>query len=222
MHIFSNLLISSKLPLRNGLVAINKLKDNILCLFVLDDEDRLAGTLTNGDIRRALIRGVELNDPIGFAMNKDFTSVSLQEASPSQIRKFRAKGIKILPCLDEEGRIIKIYNLLSKQSVLPIHAILMAGGKGERLRPLTEKIPKPLLKVGDKTIIDHNIDRLIQYGIEHIHVTINYLADQIETHFQNERNGVRVNCLREPKFLGTMGAVKMIPLLHHDTILVMN
>lgn len=222
MKVFSNLLISSKLTLRDGLVAINQLNDDILCLFVIDSDDRLIGTLTNGDVRRALIRDVRLTDAIEFAMEKDFKSIYLDEVSPLQIRKFRNDGIKILPCLDEEGRIIRIYDLVSKQSVLPIDAILMAGGKGERLRPLTENTPKPLLKVGDKAIIDYNIDRLMQFGVEHIHVIVNYLADQIETHFLNDRNGIRINCIREPRFLGTMGAVKMIPHLHHDTILVMN
>ena len=80
----------------------------------------------------------------------------------------------------------------------------MAGGKGERLRPLTEKTPKPLIKVGDKCIIDYNIDRLLSYGLNHISVTVNYLGDQIEEHFREERDGVKIVTVREPKYLGTI------------------
>jgi len=218
----SNLLISSNLTLGEGLVAIDQLKDNILCLFVIDSDGCLVGTFSNGDARRALIRGVGLSDSIENAMERNFKSISSSEISPLQIRKFRSEGIKILPCLDESGRILKIYNLLAKQSVLPINAVIMAGGKGERLRPLTENTPKPLLKIGDKAIIDYNIDRLIKYGIEQIHVTVNYLADQVEAHFKDDKRGVSITCVREPKFLGTMGAVKMISQFQQDTILVMN
>jgi NDP-sugar pyrophosphorylase family protein len=105
---------------------------------------------------------------------------------------------------------------------LPIDAVLMAGGKGERLRPLTEKTPKPLLKVGDKAIIDHNIDRLINYGVEHISVTVNYLKEQIEDHFAIPRKGIQVQTVREPKFLGTIGSIKFVTEFYNDTVLVMN
>ena len=86
--------------------------------------------------------------------------------------------------LDEEHRLVKVRNLNELHSLLPIDAVLMAGGKGERLRPLTEKTPKSLLPVGDKCIIDHNIDHLISYGVEHISVTCNYLKEQLYEHFE--------------------------------------
>ena len=116
-----------------------------------------------------------------------------------------------------------IFHHLKKQkSYLPIDAVLMAGGKGERLRPLTEKTPKPLIKVGDKAIIDYNIDRLISYGLKHINVTINYLGDQIEEHFAIPKNGIKVETVREPKFLGTIGSIQFVKEFQNDTILVMN
>ena len=99
---------------------------------------------------------------------------------------------------------------------------MMAGGKGERLRPLTEKTPKPLLPVGDKAIIDHNVDRLISYGITHISVTVNYLKEQIEEHYQEPRNGIYIQTVREPKFLGTIGSIKLVPQFYNDTVLLMN
>lgn len=222
MKNYKNHLIYSSATLKDGLIAINQLTDEILCLFVIDDTNRLIGTLTDGDIRRALISGIGLTDMIASAMKKDFEKLQIIEITPLEIRNYRAKGIKLLPCVDENGRICKVYNLIEKQSILPIDAVLMAGGKGVRLRPLTEKTPKPLLKIGDKPIIDYNIERLLHFGVEHIHVTVNYLAEQIEEHFSNDIDGVRITCVKEPKFLGTMGSVKFVPEFHHNTVLVMN
>jgi NDP-sugar pyrophosphorylase family protein len=100
--------------------------------------------------------------------------------------------------------------------------VLMAGGKGERLRPLTEKTPKPLLKVGEKAIIDYNVESLISYGVENINITVNHLREQIETHYENPIEGIKVNCVREPKYLGTIGSVRFVESLQNDTVLVMN
>ena len=130
--------------------------------------------------------------------------------------------MSLIPSLTSEGKIDKIYNIGELNSILPIDAVLMAGGKGERLRPLTEKTPKPLLPVGEKAIIDHNIDRLISYGVQHISVTVNYLKEQIEEHFLEPRNGVKVQTIREPKFLGTIGSIRFVPTFVNDTVLVMN
>ena len=119
-------------------------------------------------------------------------------------------------------QIVDVVNLKEHESYLPIDAILMAGGKGERLRPLTEYTPKPLLKVGDKCIIDYNIDRLINYGVRHLSVTVNYLKEQLEEHFAKPRGKVQVNTVREPKFLGTIGSVKYVEKIYNDTVLLMN
>jgi len=222
MQNYKSHLINASASLKDGLIAINQLTDEILCLFVIDDIQRLIGTLTDGDIRRALISGINLTDGIVLAIKKDFEKLQINEISPKEIKYYRAKGIKLLPCVDEDGKICKVYNLIDKQTILPIDAVLMAGGKGVRLRPLTEKTPKPLLKVGNKAIIDYNIDRLVHFGVEYINVTVNYLAEQIEAHFLKDIDGIKITCVKEPKYLGTIGSVKFIPKFHHDTILVMN
>jgi len=222
MKNYSSHIISLNATIRDGLIVLTKLTDEILCLFVVDNAQRLVGILTDGDIRRALISGVLLTETIEAAMKKDFIHVKIDEVTPNQIKNYRAKSIKLLPCTDEGGKIIKVYNLMAMQSVLPIDAVLMAGGKGMRLRPLTETTPKPLLKVGNKAIIDYNVERLIHYGVENIHVNVNYLAEQIESHFANVNNGIKISCIREPKYLGTMGSVKFINTFHHEMVLVMN
>lgn len=222
MKNFSNHIISSTANIKDALIAINQLKDELLCLFVTDSYRVLLGTVTDGDIRRALIAGISLDDSVTQAMNSKFIRVVVNNITPDQIKAYRINGIKLLPCVDENGVLCKVYNLMTRQSILPIDAVLMAGGKGERLRPLTEKVPKPLLHVGNKPIIDYNVDRLLKFGIEHIHVTVNYLAEQIEKHFEEDRDGVFVKCIREPEFLGTIGSVKFIKNFHHNTVLVMN
>ncbi len=222
MKNYTSHLISSNSTLKDGLISINQITDEILCLFVINTKSILVGTLTDGDIRRALIKGASLTDPIEIAMEKNFQSILFEEVTPSQIKTYRANGIKLLPCLDEGGTIKRIYDLVAKESILPIDAVIMAGGKGERLMPLTEKTPKPLLKVGGKSIIDYNVDRLMRYGVENIHITVNYLAEQIESHFSQERDGIKISCIREKKYLGTMGSVKYIHNFHYETVLVMN
>jgi NDP-sugar pyrophosphorylase family protein len=139
-----------------------------------------------------------------------------------KIKRLRDLKMRLVPVLDAEKHIVETINLEKYNSRLPFDAILMAGGKGERLRPLTLETPKPLLKVGDKCIIDHNIDRLISSGVKHISVTVNYLKEQIEEHFAEPRGEVQVKTVREPKFLGTIGSVKFVENFYNDTVLVMN
>ena len=139
-----------------------------------------------------------------------------------EIKRQRDLKMRLVPVLDSEKHIVEIINLEKYNSRLPFDAVLMAGGKGERLRPLTEKTPKPLLKVGDKCIIDHNVDRLISYGVKHVNVTVNYLKEQIEEHFAKPRGEVKVDTVREPKYLGTIGSIRFMKEFFNETILVMN
>lgn len=180
------------------------------------------GTLTDGDIRRGLITGAELTDSVSTIMHKDFKYILESEFDVAIVRKFRDKGILFIPVLDVDHHIVEVLNLKKVKSSLPIDAVLMAGGKGERLRPLTEKTPKPLVMVGDKCIIDYNIDNLIAYGVKHMNVTVNYLAEQLEEHFAEPRYGVQVRTFREPMFLGTIGSIKFVDTFYNDYILVMN
>ena len=215
--------INQHISLLQALGCINALAPEPLVLFVLDDEDRMVGTLTDGDSRRALVAGASVNDPVEGIMHRSFNYMKLENIGDvREIKRQKEKKMKLVPILDTERHIVDIINLEKYKTRLPIDAVLMAGGKGERLRPLTEKTPKPLLKVGDKAIIDHNIDRLISYGVQHISVTVNYLKEQLEEHFAEPQCGVQVQTVREPKFLGTIGSIKFVENFFNDTVLVMN
>ncbi len=215
-------IISHTATIKDALVALNEITSDAQSLLVIDDSQRLVGTLTDGDIRRGLISGAELSDVVITIMNKDFRYILESEFDVAHVKTFRDKHVLFIPILDAKRHIVDVINLKKYKSSLPIDAVLMAGGKGERLRPLTEKTPKPLLKVGDKCIIDHNVDRLISYGINHVNVTVNYLGEQLEEHYAEPRNGVQVRTFREPKFLGTIGSIKFVDTFYNDTVLVMN
>lgn len=216
-------IISEKDSILDALKRLDKITNESLTLFVIDGNERMVGTLTDGDIRRYLIAGGTLADESKNAMYTSFSFIK-EGVSNSVVllRELKKRDITLVPSLDEEGHIVNIYDLTNYKSHLPIDAVLMAGGKGERLRPITEKTPKPLVKVGDKCIIDYNIDNLVTYGVKHLNVTINYLAEQLEEHFAEPRNGVQVRTFREPKFLGTIGSIKFVDSFHNDYILVMN
>ena len=216
-------LISQDKSLLEALSQINQLAPEPLVLFALNEKGQMVGTLTDGDARRALISGASVNDEVKIVMHCGFNFMNVEDIDDvKEIKRQRELKMSLVPVLDKGNHIVEIINLEKYKTRLPIDAVLMAGGKGERLRPLTETTPKPLLKVGKKCIIDHNIDRLINYGVKHISVTVNYLKEQLEEHFAEPRGEVQVQTVREPKFLGTIGSIRFVPEFFNDTVLVMN
>lgn len=215
-------IIQNTATILDALKALDGTSHDWQTLFVVDEAERMVGTLTDGDIRRGLIEGASLSTPVSKIMHTNFKYVFNGQYDAKLLKEFRKKHIYFIPVLDKERHVVKVCNLIKYHNFLPIDAVLMAGGKGERLRPLTEKTPKPLLPVGDKAIIDHNVDRLISFGIKHISVTVNYLGEQLEEHFREPRNDVQIQTVREPKFLGTIGSIKFVPEFYNDTVLVMN
>ncbi len=218
-----NHLISKDISLLDALSAICNLAPEPLVLFVFNEKNQIVGTLTDGDSRRALIKGASLNDKVEAIMHRDFNFMKVEDLdNVKEIKRQRELKMKLIPVLDSDSHIVEIINLEEHKTRLPIDAVLMAGGKGERLRPLTEKTPKPLLPVGEKAIIDHNIDSLISYGVKRISVTVNYLKEQLEEHFAEPRGDVLVQTVREPKYLGTIGSIRFVKEFYNDTVLVMN
>ena len=221
--IYEKNLISQDSTILESLEKLNSLSPNPLILFVVNGQNQMVGSLTDGDIRRALISGASVSGRISIIMHRNFRYIAQDDIdNVLLLKKFKADRITLIPVLDNDNRIVEVIDLQKNKTRLPIDAVLMAGGKGERLRPLTEKTPKPLLPVGDKCIIDHNVDRLISYGVKHISVTVNYLKEQLEEHYSKPRNGIKVDTCREPKYLGTIGSIKFVEKFYNDAILVMN
>lgn len=222
MNNFERYILPDTSDIRDALIALDRNSDDILTLLIVDVNKRMIGTLTDGDVRRGLIQGKDLTENIKVIMHTSFRFINEDRKDVKLIKEYKERGIKLLPYLSKDGKIEKVYALNKISSLLPIDAVIMAGGKGERLRPLTLTTPKPLLKVGDKCIIDYNVDALISYGMENISVTVNYLGEQLVDHYKEKRNNIQVKCVREPNFLGTMGSVKFVDSFVNDTVLVMN
>lgn len=212
-------LINHDLSVKEALEKLNKLDGNNL-LFVVNDNKNLIGSISDGDIRRGLLKGLNISSPLIEFANKDVKYLSVENYNLSELLTLRKNKISIIPIL-KKNKIHRILNLKVIKSLLPLDAIIMAGGKGTRLKPLTNNLPKPLIKVGDKAIIDYNINLLLSYGIEKINVSVNYLGGKIEEHLRNY-NIREVECFWEKKALGTLGSAGLVQEFFHNYILVMN
>lgn len=215
-------LISLDAPLVDAVRALNSLSGKAMTLFAINGEGRAAGSLTDGDVRRAILGGLGLDGEVSRAVNRDFKRLHSDSIDLERLRAFRQAGVRLVPVLDGEGHIVEIIDTARTRTRLPLRAVLMAGGKGERLRPLTLTTPKPLLEIGGKAIIDYNIEALARCGITDISVTVNYMAEKLEAHFSEERGGVRVKCVREDRPLGTIGSASLIEFPEEGDTLVMN
>jgi len=209
---------------RSALRALDKLKNSISrTLFIVDADDKIVGSLTDGDIRRGLLNGLEISQPIKLFMNKGFRYLLESEDNVEAIKAYRKNKFWLIPLLDADGHINKILDLATTRSILPVTALLMAGGKGERLKPLTDNTPKPMLMIGNKPIIEHNIDRLISFGVTDIYISVQYLKEQIMEYFgDGSAKGVSIKYIIEDKPMGTIGALSLIENIKHNDVLVMN
>lgn len=215
-------LVGHNNSIREALAQLNQLASDAI-LFVVNEEEQLIGSLTDGDVRRGLINGYTIDDNIELFIQENPKYISKGERDIEKIIQFREKLYRILPIVDENKRIVNVINFREIKSYLPVDAVIMAGGRGQRLLPMTQTTPKPLLKVGDKPIIEHNLDRLAQYGVDDFWISINYLGDQIESYFGNgAAKNVTISYVHEDKPLGTIGAVSKIQNFRHDYVLVTN
>lgn len=204
----------------DALDGLNRLSGEAMTLFVVDEGGRVCGSVTDGDVRRGLLSGVALDDAVSRVAHVDFLAARGGDSDFDVVKLARERGIALLPHLDAEGRLTGIIDLREVKAMLPVDAVLMAGGRGERLRPLTLDTPKPLLEVGGRAIIDYNVESLKANGVTDIFVTVNHLREQIEAHFEATEG---VECVAEPKRLGTLGSLRLVSdRLHHDNVLVMN
>lgn len=219
---YKDYIINKETTLSEALKILDSHSGDVLLLFVIDDNYKLVGSLTDGDIRRGIIAGFELNEIVYSIMNKNFI-FSTESNFNCKIKTIDFDNIKRLPIIDENGCLINVINLLNYKFKLPIEAFIMAGGEGQRLRPLTLSTPKPLLKVGSKPIIEYNIDRLALKGIDKIHISIKYLGQQLKDYFGDGSNkNINISYVEETEPLGTIGSVSLVNNYKEDTILLMN
>lgn len=189
---------------------------------VLDAEGRLAGTVTDGDIRRAILRGVRLDDPVAKCMHdKPFTGrVGRDEENLAKLRSVIART-PFLPVVDDLGKVDEIL-IIADGRIGSMRALIMAGGFGRRLGPITKSTPKPLLLVGGRPILDHLIERLEAASVDEIFISVHYLAERIERFVEAHRTTIPITLVREDAQLGTAGAVGLLPDGMSEPLLVVN
>jgi dTDP-glucose pyrophosphorylase len=219
---FKKHLIGKEENVKAALTKLNSLGLDAI-LFVVDNENRLIGSLTDGDVRRGFIKGLDFNSFLFDFIQPNPVFIEKDKYDIKDFHEYKARNYKVIPILNEAGEIIDILNFRVQRSLLPVDALIMAGGEGRRLRPLTDKVPKPLLKVGGKPIIEHNIERLRLYGVQNIYISVKYLGEQLVDYFGDGASmGVNIRYIWEEEPLGTISSVSLIKELRHDTLLVMN
>ncbi|KUF35297.1 nucleotidyltransferase family protein [Lysinibacillus sp. F5] len=191
---------------------------------VVDEEQHLLGTVTDGDIRRGILRGEGLEVPITSIMNPNPISAKSKQKSYKYKQYMKTKLLKQLPIVDDSNRIINILFMDKMDSLTNKNTIvLMLGGLGTRLRPLTNDIPKPMLKVGNKPILETIIEGFKQYGYSHFIFSVNYKKEVIQDYFQNgEAFDVTIDYIEEDKRMGTAGALSLWKNRPTEPFFVMN
>ncbi len=222
MRVYRDHLILLGSSIKVALIKFNELAPDAI-LFVVDSNDKLIGALTDGDVRRGLLKGFTIDSNIDDIIEENPRYITKGENNLEKIIEYREGDLRIIPVIDENHKVVNVINFRKIRSYLPIDAVIMAGGRGQRLQPLTDKIPKPLLKVGNKAIMEHNLDRLALFGIDDFWISLKYLGEQIENHFGKgiEKN-IKIEYVWENEPLGTIGAVSKIENFEHDYILVTN
>jgi dTDP-glucose pyrophosphorylase len=206
----------------DALIKLNALKADSI-LFVVDENNKLLGSLTDGDLRRGFIKGFTFETPILDFVQPNPLKVYIDELHLVDMDELRKKFLLIIPVVDRAGKILRIINLRTSYSMIPADVFIMAGGKGERLMPLTKDTPKPMLPVGDRPMLEHTINHLKKFGIKNIHFCVNYLKHVIMDHFKDGSDrDLTVKYVIEDKPLGTLGALKLADEIEHDYILLMN
>ncbi|GAB6052560.1 nucleotidyltransferase family protein [Magnetospira thiophila] len=217
-------IVASGTPIQEAIRILDETAAQI-CL-VVDGEDRLLGTVTDGDIRRGLLRAVQLSEPVERVMKRDFVASLASEDKSDRIKAMVSMKVHQLPIIDPRGRIVglEILDKLVAQTVQHDNwVLLMAGGLGTRLHPLTHTKPKPLIEVGGKPILETILAQFVRQGFHRFFISVNYRREMIKSHFgDGERWGAEILYLDEPEALGTAGALGLVPEVPDKPMIVMN
>jgi len=215
-------LISVDATIKEALILLDNLAIDAI-LFAVDTNQKLIGSLTDGDVRRGILKDLSLDDKVSTFIQPQPKFIRKGSYNIQEIITMREKNFMVIPVINSSNQIVNVINFRLQKSYLPVDAVIMAGGLGSRLKPLTDHTPKPLLKVGDKAIIDHNIDRLRKFGVDDYWISVRYLGEQLENHFlDGSSRNINVEYVWENTPLGTIGAVGKIENFHHDYVLVTN
>ncbi len=215
--------ISPETTLRDAIARIDA--TGLQLAIVLDPEGRLAGILSDGDVRRAILRGTDLSAPVAQAMNRQPITADASMPASKILAMMRSRSLHHVPVVGVDGRLVSLALLDEYVGVVrrPNSVVLMVGGLGTRLMPLTKDCPKPMLHVGGKPILENIIEAFAEQGFRKFYLAVNYLAAAVQNYFgDGARHGVEIQYLHEEKRLGTAGALSLLPESPEGPVLVMN
>ncbi len=198
-------------------------------LIVADEEDRILGIVTDGDMRRAIIKSLDFKTPIQNIMTKNPIVISYKSNKEEVLRLMKKYETRHIPVVDEKNKIIDIFlwkDFLKKGEVAyaikSVPVIIMAGGKGKRLDPFTKILPKPLIPIDEKPVIEVIMDNFKKYGFNKFIIVLNYKAEMIKMYFAENPNNYQIEYIQEKDFLGTIGALSLIKDKLGGTFIVSN
>jgi len=223
----NKILIKPKILLSKALKQIDKTALQVLV--VIDEYEKLLGIVTDGDIRRAIIKGIDFDTPIEKIMTKNPIKLMTGDNKEDALYLMKKHEIRHIPVVDEKNRIIDICLWKDFLKNGKIHfsqkdnkVIIMAGGKGTRLDPFTKIIPKPLIPINEKPVIEVIMDNFKKYGFNQFYISLNYKGAMIKMYFADNPNDYQIDYIEESDFLGTIGALSLIKDKIEDTIIVSN
>jgi dTDP-glucose pyrophosphorylase len=210
-RLLTDSLVPVSATVRDALASMTKSARQVA--LVVDDDRSLLGLITDGDVRKALLRGLTLEARVSEVMNRAPCVAPVGTPREEALAYMRARSIRHLPLLDEKGRVVQLVrleDLLAPAPPLRNRAVIMAGGEGKRLMPLTEFVPKPLISVGGKPIVEMVIERLRQCGVTEIIMAVHHKSTLIRERMGDGAHlGVKLEYVEEPVPLGTMGALTL-------------
>lgn len=223
MKDWKQIVVSPETTLRDAIVRIDS--SGLQLALVLDRDGRLLGVLSDGDVRRAILRGCDLATPTSNMMNRYPTTAPSTTSSSELLAMMRRKVLHHVPLLNDAMQVVGLAMLDELAGVVnqPNWVVLMAGGLGSRLMPLTEDCPKPMLQVGGKPVLESILESFSEQGFRKFFLSVNYLAHAIRDHFgDGSKWGVDISYLNEDKRLGTAGALSLMPERPSEPLVVMN
>ena len=223
MRIVNDIKLSINSTIKDALQTINN--GGLQIAIVVDENDALVGTVTDGDIRRGLLNGLDLNSSVSLVVHKSPSIASVGDTKESILKIALAKKLHKIPLVDELGKLVGIEDI--EDIIKPVgktnRVILMVGGLGTRLRPLTQDTPKPMLKVGNKPILQTIVEKFAEYGFVNITMCVNFNASIIRDYFGDGKEfGVNIDYVLEEKRMGTAGALSLLKERPSEPFFVMN
>ena len=223
MKHLKDILITPSTPTLKAIQIIDASQEKIA--LVVDKEGRLVGTVTDGDVRRGILRGLSVSQPVSRIMNDQPRSARMSDDKSEMLERMKKEQVLQMPILDAKGRVVtlEVMEELQRSTTRANWVVLMVGGLGTRLRPLTEHRPKPLLNVGKKPILETILENFIEHGFRKFYMSVLYKNEMVREHFKDgSRWQADIRYLHEEKKLGTAGALSLLPETPKEPLFVMN